>query len=89
MSTHAINVPVDYALVLQQIYDAGEEDLANLAETLRLSRARLLHILEALKHKGLISTISNSYGAVWFRVSRKGKKYITSLWPTAASSAHA
>jgi DNA-binding MarR family transcriptional regulator len=82
MNAHTLNVPVDYALVLQQIYDAGEEDMASLSETLRLSRARLAHILEALKHKGLVSTISSSYGAVWFRVSRKGKKYIGQIWPT-------
>ncbi len=81
MNSHARNVPVDYALVLQHIYETGEEDLASLSETLRLSRARLAHILDALRHKGLISTITSSYGAVWFRVSRKGKKYITQLWP--------
>jgi len=87
MNTHARNVPVDYALVLQQIYESGEEDLASLSETLRLSRARLLHIIEALKHKGLISTISSSYGAVWIHVSRKGKKYMTQLWPSMPATA--
>jgi len=88
MSSHTRNVPVDYALVLQHIYEAGEEDLSSLSETLRLSRTRLVHILEALKHKGLVSVITSSYGSVWFRVSRKGRKYISQLW-LAPSQAHA
>jgi DNA-binding MarR family transcriptional regulator len=87
MNTQPRNVPVDYALVLQQINEAGEEDLASLSETLRLSRAGLLHIIDALKHKGLISVVSSSYGAVWIHLSRKGKKYINQLWPAAPATA--
>jgi DNA-binding MarR family transcriptional regulator len=87
MQTHLHGVPVDYALVLQQINEVGEEDLTSLSETLRLSRGRLLHILEALKHKGLISVIGSSYGAVMIRLSRKGQKYISQLWPTMPQTA--
>ena len=39
-------IPLDYALVLQEISEAGEEDIATLSDTMRLSKDRLLHIIK-------------------------------------------
>lgn len=81
-----IELPGDYALVLQTVHESGEEDFANLAETLRFDRPRLAHIIEALRHKGLIylsrpKTLSRSGTEAWIRLSAKGRKCMTAIWP--------
>lgn len=84
---HHIELPRDYALVLQTVHESGEEDFANLAETLRFDRPRLAHIVESLRHRGLIY-FSRSAGAlgrsstdVWIRLSAKGRKIVETIWP--------
>lgn len=76
---HAVHLPSDYALVLQQIEESGEEDFTNLAESLRIERGRLSHIIQALQHKGLI-TINRAHGS-WIRLSARGRRLATTLWP--------
>lgn len=79
-----LELPRDYALVLQTVHENGEEDFANLAETLRFDRQRLAHIIEALRHKGLIYLTNSSrtaYTTAWIRLSSKGRKFMTSIWP--------
>lgn len=51
MQTH---LSEDYALVLQQVEEQGEEDIIGLAETLDLDRRRLRHIIAGLHNKGLL-----------------------------------
>lgn len=76
-----INLPEDYSLVLQEVGDHGAEELNELAETLNLDRGRLQHILSALQHKGLVA-LNNTYGrGVWIRLTAKGHKFMTTLWP--------
>lgn len=77
---HAIILPEDYALVLQQVDEIGEEDFTTLAETLRFDRKRLTHIVQALRNKGLISVTGRGS---WIRLSAKGRQLIAYLWPEA------
>ncbi len=82
MSKHNImNLPADYALVLQQIREEGEGDVSSLAETLHLNRARIKHIIKSLQSKGLLLVKSSSYGEAWVRLSRKGQRMVTYIWP--------
>lgn len=76
-----LELPKDYAIVLQTVYENGEEDFTNLAETLKFDRKRLAHIIEALKHKGLISFSRSSRQDVWIHLSSKGRKFMATLWP--------
>jgi len=78
---HTIELPEDYALVLQQVDESGQEDFNNLAESLRFDRSRLAHILEALQHKGLIRLGISGQRDAWIRVSSKGKRLLTYMWP--------
>ncbi|MDB5184224.1 MAG: hypothetical protein JWN38_32 [Candidatus Saccharibacteria bacterium] len=75
------NLPEDYALVLQQINDDGGDDFSTLSEALRYDRSRLLHIVQALHHKGLITVQSTGFSEVWLGVSHKGRRLISYLWP--------
>ncbi len=76
-----IELPEDYAIVLQQVQEMGEEDFVSLAESLRFSRARLMHILQSLQHKGLILVNRSTYSEAWIRLSTKGQRLLRALWP--------
>lgn len=75
------DLPVDYALVLQQINHAGGEDFNNLAETLEIDRNRLSHIVRSLQHKGLVMLRGSGQRGFWVQLSSKGRKLLTLGWP--------
>lgn len=75
-----IELPQDYALVLQQVDEFGEEDFDTLAESLRIDRKRLTHIITALRQKGLI-LINKTSQDVWVRLSSRGQRLMRYMWP--------
>jgi CTP-dependent riboflavin kinase len=77
-----IELPHDSALVLQQVSEAGEEDFAELAQSLRFSHRRLAHIVTDLARKRLIHSRTAHFG-VWIRLTTEGKRLIHSMWPEA------
>lgn len=74
------SLPQDYALVLQQLHENGEEDLDILLESLYVERRRLRHVIAALHHRGLIQFRRTSYDT-WVRLSSKGRHFMATLWP--------
>lgn len=74
-----IELPTDYALVLQQVHADGEEDFTSLAETLSYDSRRLSHIIQALQHKGLIQVTWRGYGG-WISLSARGRRLVETLW---------
>lgn len=76
-----IELPDDYAQVLQQLHAEGEEDFGNLAESLRYDRRRLSHIIHALQHKGLIQ-INWRRNNGWISLSSHGRRFIATVWPS-------
>jgi DNA-binding MarR family transcriptional regulator len=81
-----IELPEDYSLVLQEVGEHGEEDFTELAESLNFERGRLQHIIQSLQHKGLISLSGVPGRGVWIRLSAKGRKFVSSLWPESGLS---
>jgi DNA-binding MarR family transcriptional regulator len=75
-----LELPEDYALVLQQIYEEGEQYFSDLAESLSFDRRRLLHIIEALRHKGLI-LMKTTQADGWLRLTSKGRRLLAYIWP--------
>ncbi len=75
------DLPTDYALVLQQINETGSDELDVLSETLNLSRSRMLHIVTSLRQKGLVLIDKTTWGDAWVRLSAKGQKLVSQLWP--------
>lgn len=71
-----IELPQEYALVLWRLRASGEEDFLNLAESVRMDRRRLTHILENLQHKGLIALGRgrSRYNDAWIRLTSKGRR---------------
>lgn len=81
-----IELPEDYSLVLQEVGERGEEDLVVLAESLNFEQGRLQHILQSLRHKGLVCFTTTTGRGVWIRLSAKGQKLSQSLWPESGFS---
>jgi predicted transcriptional regulator len=80
--TKPIELPADYALVLQQVEESGGEDFTNLAESLNLDRRRLSHIVHALQHKGLvIVNLANPGHDIWIRLTSRGQRLMAAVWP--------
>lgn len=77
----SITLPEDYALVLQQVSESGEEDIETLSEMLRVDKKRLRHIVQALHHKGLVYFTNQTYQDPWIRLSAKGRQLVTYIWP--------
>ena len=77
----SVELPEDYALVLQQIEEDGEDDFSELAESLSLDRGRLTHIIQALRNKGLIKVSRDLQQGAWIRLSSKGKRFVAYVWP--------
>jgi predicted transcriptional regulator len=71
-----IELDEDSALVLQQIEEMEEEDFDSLNESLRFGRPYLVHILQNLRHKGLIKV-----DGPWIVLSSKGKRTTKVIWP--------
>lgn len=79
---HVQQLPLDYAMVLQQIHDDEGDGFDDLADTLRLERSRLAHIVHALHHKGLIRLEGGMAGReIWLSLSAKGRRLMNYLWP--------
>lgn len=76
----SIKLPEDYALVLQQVRESGEENMEMLAESLRVDRQRLAHIVQSLHHKGLIYFTATRQEP-WIKLSTKGKQLVRYIWP--------
>lgn len=80
MSKKNVNLPTDYALVLQQIQEQGQEDIYSLSYTLHINQQRIFHIIKALQHKGLVKV----YDDARVSLSRKGQRVVRYVWPEAA-----
>jgi DNA-binding MarR family transcriptional regulator len=83
----SIELPIDYALVLQQVHADGEEDFGNLAETLSYDRRRLSHIVHALQNKGLV-TVSWKRSDGWISLSARGRRLVETLWSPNSMKLH-
>jgi DNA-binding MarR family transcriptional regulator len=74
-------LPEEYAIVLQQIEEDGEDNFSTLAEMVTFDRNRLTHIVQALQHKGLITITTSMQRDAWMRLTTKGKQLMRYVWP--------
>jgi DNA-binding MarR family transcriptional regulator len=76
----------EYALVLQQIHESGEEDFAGLAQSLRFNRRRLTYIVHGLRQKGLVRVRQTRHDA-WISLTVGGRQLLATMWPESMASA--
>ena len=77
-----VNLTTNEALILQQIYEDGSDDVVVLAGQVGLSRRTVMNILADLRRKGLMA-IDQIYGDVWVRLTARGKRLVQKIWPEA------
>lgn len=77
-----VNLTTDEALILQQIYEDGGDDVVVLAGQVGLSRRTVMNILADLRRKGLMA-IDQIYGNAWVRLTARGKRLVQKIWPEA------
>ena len=77
---HTVSLSTTEAIVLQQIHDDVEDDVATLSQQLGMPRGRTAALIEALKQKGLL-VINHDYHGTWVRLSNRGSRLISYLWP--------
>jgi DNA-binding MarR family transcriptional regulator len=72
----------DEAMVLQQVYEDGEDDIRSLAYELGVTRQNVIAEALKLEQKGLLD-FQHSFDGLLIKVSRRGKRVIRQLWPEA------
>lgn len=77
-----VNLTTNEALILQQIYEDGGDDVVVLAGQVGLSRRTVMNILADLRRKGLMA-IDQIYGDAWVRLTTRGKRLVQKIWSEA------
>ena len=77
-----VNLTTNEALILQQIYEDGSDDVVVLAGQVGLLRRTVMNILVDLRRKGLMA-IDQIYGDAWVRLTARGKRLVQKIWPEA------
>lgn len=72
----------DQAMVLQQVYEDGEDDIRSLSYELGMSRRRTIAEVLRLEQKGLID-FHHSFDGLVLVVSKAGKQLVRQHWPEA------
>lgn len=81
-----VNLTTNEALILQQIYEDGSDNVVVLAGQVGLSRRTVMNILADLRRKGLMA-IDQIYGNAWVRLTTRGKRLVQKIWPEAQTIA--
>ena len=77
-----VNLTTNEALILQQIYEDGGDDVVILAGQIGLSRRTAMNVLVDLRRTGLMA-IDQAYGNAWVRLTTRGKRLVQKIWPEA------
>ena len=75
-----LNLTTNEALVLQQVYEDGSDDIAMLAVQVGIPRRTVMNVLTDLRRKGLMA-IEQAYGDAWVRLTVRGKRLVQHIWP--------
>jgi len=72
----------DEAMILQQVYEDGEDDVRSLSYELGLPRQSIIQQSLRLEQKGFI-TFHHNFDGLLLKVSGRGKTIVRQLWPEA------
>lgn len=77
-----VDLTTNEALILQQIYEDGDDEAVVLAGKVGLPRRTVMNILIDLRHKDLMA-IDQICGNAWVRLTARGKRLVQKIWPEA------
>lgn len=83
-----MDLSVNEALILQQVYEDGVDDVDNIVDQAGMPKKVTMNVLTELKSKGLLTVIQQSYGKILVSVTSQGKKLVNAMWPEAVTFAY-
>lgn len=83
-----MDLSVNEALILQQVYEDGVDDVDNIVDQAGMPKKVTMNVLTELKSKGLLTVIQQTYGKILVSVTSQGKKLVNAMWPEAVTFAH-
>lgn len=83
-----MDLSVNEALILQQVYEEGVDDVDNIVDQAGMPKKVTMNVLTELKSKGLLTVIQQTYGKILVSVTSQGKKLINTMWPEAITFAY-
>lgn len=83
-----MNLSVNEALILQQVYEEGVDDVDNIVDQAGMPKKVTMNVLTELKSKGLLTVIQQTYGKILVSVTSQGKKLVNAMWPEAVTLAY-
>lgn len=85
---HQVDLSVNEALILQQVFEEGEDEVDNIVDQTGMPKKITMNILSGLKSKGLLTIIQHTYGRILVSVTSQGKKLVHAMWPEAVALAY-
>ena len=76
-----MDLSVNEALILQQVYEDGVDDVDNIVDQAGMPKKVTMNVLTELKSKGLLTVIQQTYGKILVSVTSQGKKLVNAMWP--------
>ena len=86
--TKQMDLSVNEALILQQVYEDGVDDVDNIVDQAGMPKKVTMNVLTGLKSKGLLTVIQQTYGKILVSVTSQGKKLVNAMWPEAVTFAY-
>lgn len=83
-----MDLSVNEALILQQVYEEGVDDVDNIVDQAGMPKKVTMNVLTELKSKGLLTVIQQTYGKILVSVTSQGKKLVNAIWPEAVALAY-
>ena len=83
-----MDLSVNEALILQQVYEEGVDDVDNIMDQAGMPKKVTMNVLTELKSKGLLTVIQQTYGKILVSVTSQGKKLVNAMWPEAVTLAY-
>ena len=80
-----MNLSVNEALILQQVFEEGVDDVENIVDQVGMPKKVTMNVLSDLKSKGLLTVIQQAYGKILVSVTSQGKKLVNAMWPEAVA----
>lgn len=83
-----MDLSVNEALILQQVYEDGVDDVDNIVDQAGMPKKVTMNVLTELKSKGLLTVIQQTYGKILVSVTSQEKKLVNAMWPEAVTFAY-
>ena len=83
-----MDLSVNEALILQQVYEDGVDDVDNIVDQAGMPKKVTMNVLTELKSKGLLTVIQQTYGKILVSVTSQGKKLVNAMWLEAVTFAY-